>query len=460
MKYVKLFEHWLLEAEGKQDSFDVNNPGGWPVMNTTIGDFRNSVAGGKDESFLLSVLRRSLQTGEEWNPKSGEDKIIGASYGKSPAKTGFKPNIRVREAMKALNLDFEDGSKMENFYDSLSKHITEQKFCNYDENFTAKNFTKIVKDFSNYARDLEKMTPEKRIKFTGINNKNTVLVVKQILKGLEQKLASVESSPSKPFISIRGENFELELEVADIKDSSLNSDDANIVDFICKDINTLEIDGEYYTPSIKENELTLGMVMTWLNNFAKTGSNKEALLSNTGFKNYKKDIASIFAGEEAENLTSFAATIKIGGQNINFANSKGDGTETPMFGNGQMLGKCTFAFNSFEITEAGKSSIADSKLMSALMKAQKNIEIIGHTDSSGKEAYNQTLSEKRANAVLEELKKNKDFTKIKATLTAVGKGETQPAKDDEGGKNKTNAALNRRVEFIIDGKPAFDYSKI
>jgi outer membrane protein OmpA-like peptidoglycan-associated protein len=58
------------------------------------------------------------------------------------------------------------------------------------------------------------------------------------------------------------------------------------------------------------------------------------------------------------------------------------------------------------------------------------------------------------------LKKNKDFTKIKATLTAVGKGETQPAKDDEGGKNKTNAALNRRVEFIIDGKPAFDYSKI
>ena len=470
MKYVKLFENWLLtEAEGKQDAFDVNNPNGFPVANTTIGDFRKAVKSGKHTDFLMSIFRRACQTGEEWDPNAGKEVVEDAAYGTKPPKTNFGPQARVKEAMDALKLDYKDGDEMETLFGRLIAHLKEQKICDYSKSYTAKGFQDVVKDFSNYVKKLEKMSTYERQKLTltagrvsAKTDRSTLPIVKQILKDLEAKLAKVQEAKPKPYVAIAGvdEKFYLEFEVPDISDSSLNPDDGNIAAFICKDVNDYTIGGEEDTVPVDENQLTLGMAMTWVSNFAKTGTGKKSLLSKTGFNNYSKDIASIFGGEEAENLTSFAATIKIGGQNINFANSKGDGTETPMFGNNLMLGKCTFTFNSFEITASGKDSIANSKLMAALMKAQKSIEVVGHTDSSGKEAYNQTLSEKRANAVLEELKKNKDFTKIKATLTAVGKGETQPAKDDEGGKNNKNAALNRRVEFIIDGKPAFDYSKI
>lgn len=470
MKYIKLFESWkLMEAEGKQDAFDVNNPGGWPVMNTTIADFRDAVKSEKGDEFLTSVLRRALQTGKEWNPEAGKDVLEIATYFTAAPRTGFTPFTRVKEAMKSLKLDYEDGDEMEKLYDILRKHIAEQEFCDYKETFTATKFSDIVKDFSNYVKKLEKMENSQRQKFTGTagkvksaTDKNTLPIIKQILKDLEAKLQKTKDAKPKPYIQIAGagETFLLELGVPEINDSELNSDEAKISEFVCKDIETLKIGEESYDIPVKDNQLTLGMVMAWLNNFAKTGKSKDALLSSTGFNNYKKDIASIFSGEEAENLTSFASTLKIGGQNIKFANSKDGGTETPMFGNGKMLGKCTFAFNSFKVTEEGKKSITDAELMDALIKAKKSIEIVGHTDSTGKEDYNQTLSEKRANAVLEVLKGSKDFAKIKATITAVGKGETQPAKDDEGGKNKDMATLNRRIEFIIDGKLAFDYSKI
>ena len=64
----------------------------------------------------------------------------------------------------------------------------------------------------------------------------------------------------------------------------------------------------------------------------------------------------------------------------------------------------------------------------------------GHTDSVGAEAYNQKLSEKRANAVakaLEELGVSAD------KITAVGYGELKPVASN---KTKEGRAENRRVE--------------
>ena len=67
--------------------------------------------------------------------------------------------------------------------------------------------------------------------------------------------------------------------------------------------------------------------------------------------------------------------------------------------------------------------------------------ISGHTDSDGEEVYNQKLSEKRAEAVLEYLtKKGID----KARLSSIGYGESKPIKDNSTEKGKK---LNRRVEF-------------
>ena len=77
--------------------------------------------------------------------------------------------------------------------------------------------------------------------------------------------------------------------------------------------------------------------------------------------------------------------------------------------------------------------------------------IYGHTDSVSDEAFNQKLSEDRANAVFAELKKDG----VTATMDATGYGETKPVAPNEnpdGSDNPAGRALNRRVEIYI---PAF-----
>ena len=77
-----------------------------------------------------------------------------------------------------------------------------------------------------------------------------------------------------------------------------------------------------------------------------------------------------------------------------------------------------------------------------------NLEVIiavGHTDATGKDAYNQKLSVKRAEAVKAYLvskgiEKNRVYTE--------GKGEAQPVADN---KSKAGRAKNRRVEVEVVG---------
>lgn len=71
-----------------------------------------------------------------------------------------------------------------------------------------------------------------------------------------------------------------------------------------------------------------------------------------------------------------------------------------------------------------------------------NVEIGAHTDADGAAVYNQDLSERRAQAVLNYMKVRVDTTKY----SSVGFGETKPiaSNDTDEGKQK-----NRRVEFIV-----------
>ncbi|HUV76749.1 MAG TPA: OmpA family protein [Desulfobacterales bacterium] len=70
-----------------------------------------------------------------------------------------------------------------------------------------------------------------------------------------------------------------------------------------------------------------------------------------------------------------------------------------------------------------------------------NVEIDGHTDNMGPAAYNMTLSEKRANAVMKYLVDQG----VKAErLTMKGFGLTKPAASND---TKAGRAKNRRVEF-------------
>jgi outer membrane protein OmpA-like peptidoglycan-associated protein len=68
--------------------------------------------------------------------------------------------------------------------------------------------------------------------------------------------------------------------------------------------------------------------------------------------------------------------------------------------------------------------------------------IEGHADSTGPEAYNQRLSERRANAVMGYLVNSVGISQDR--LTAVGYGESRPAFPNDTPENQ---AKNRRVEF-------------
>lgn len=73
-----------------------------------------------------------------------------------------------------------------------------------------------------------------------------------------------------------------------------------------------------------------------------------------------------------------------------------------------------------------------------------HIQVDGHTDSKGKPAVNQKLSEDRAAAVVKYLvdKKKTD----PARLTSKGWGDTQPIADN---KTAAGRAKNRRVDFTV-----------
>lgn len=73
------------------------------------------------------------------------------------------------------------------------------------------------------------------------------------------------------------------------------------------------------------------------------------------------------------------------------------------------------------------------------------IEIGGHADARGSDAYNQELTEKRAGSVLDWFKTNCSDATL-GNFTSRGYGESQPV-----GSNKTakGMALNRRVEFKV-----------
>ncbi len=99
-----------------------------------------------------------------------------------------------------------------------------------------------------------------------------------------------------------------------------------------------------------------------------------------------------------------------------------------------------FEFDSAKLTS---DSIAKLNEAVAILKrnADDKIEIAGHTDSQGAEAYNQGLSERRAQAVADYLV---SMGANASNLTVKGYGESQPVADNS---TKAGRAANRRVEL-------------
>ena len=104
----------------------------------------------------------------------------------------------------------------------------------------------------------------------------------------------------------------------------------------------------------------------------------------------------------------------------------------------------TFASDSADLTPA-----ADTQLQTVADQLKQypdggTLTIVGHTDDVQDDAYNQTLSEKRANAVKTKLQQLTNLDKWNPTTT--GKGESEPRVKDTTDEAR---AANRRVEITL-----------
>jgi outer membrane protein OmpA-like peptidoglycan-associated protein len=80
----------------------------------------------------------------------------------------------------------------------------------------------------------------------------------------------------------------------------------------------------------------------------------------------------------------------------------------------------------------------------------RGVSIEGHTDAIGSEAYNQALSERRAESVTRELAYDGVHG---ARLATRGFGERYPVAPntrEDGSDNSHGRAKNRRVEVVIE----------
>jgi len=108
-----------------------------------------------------------------------------------------------------------------------------------------------------------------------------------------------------------------------------------------------------------------------------------------------------------------------------------------------------FAFDSAELSPEATSSLAKTADL-IRVGAPGDIAIIGHTDAKGDDAYNQRLSERRAQAIAEWMKGQ---VGVRLRSFAVsGKGETNPVAPNvrpDGSDDPSGRAKNRRVEIVI-----------
>jgi outer membrane protein OmpA-like peptidoglycan-associated protein len=115
----------------------------------------------------------------------------------------------------------------------------------------------------------------------------------------------------------------------------------------------------------------------------------------------------------------------------------------PKFEPFRLSSAAAFELSGSTLSDEGKAEI---KAFAAKLKGHKvnKITVEGYTDSSGPAEFNQVLSEKRANAVKDEMVNNG----IDASLiTAIGHGESNPIADNATSKGR---AANRRVKVTVD----------
>ena len=107
-----------------------------------------------------------------------------------------------------------------------------------------------------------------------------------------------------------------------------------------------------------------------------------------------------------------------------------------------MPGNITFATNSSNVS-ADFYRVLDSVALVINEFEKTYVDVIGHTDNTGADAYNQQLSEARASSVARYLESQKV---LQARILTRGMGESSPIASNDTPQGRS---LNRRVEIIL-----------
>jgi OOP family OmpA-OmpF porin len=106
------------------------------------------------------------------------------------------------------------------------------------------------------------------------------------------------------------------------------------------------------------------------------------------------------------------------------------------------IDRLNFAFDSAELTPRARAAL-DAAVAVIRDNSGVELDLVGHTDSTGSAAYNQRLSERRAQAAV-------DYLVSKGVpagqLRAVGRGESAPVASNDTNDGR---AQNRRVELVV-----------
>jgi outer membrane protein OmpA-like peptidoglycan-associated protein len=107
-----------------------------------------------------------------------------------------------------------------------------------------------------------------------------------------------------------------------------------------------------------------------------------------------------------------------------------------------MPGNITFAVDSVDIN-AGFYEVLDSVTLVLNEFDKTLVEVAGHTDSTGSDQYNQSLSQRRAGSVAAYLRSREVLAD---RLIEVGAGESRPIATNDTPQGRRQ---NRRVEITL-----------
>lgn len=446
MKYIKLFESWLLEAEEMaiNNKFSASQPQKTPVLLTTIEDF-NTV---KDEQlirFFEKLFKRAKQEegAEKFNPNPESAKDLKVEL-IEPLELEEEYASNIFGADKEYNVI--DPKDRDDNIERIANHfkISEKDAQILMERIIINLYPDKVKGYFNQKdKEGKRKFPANDTRMF-LKQKQTFTAAYKIVDpkaGCDVYFGPNRLSP-KTYgagngIIEKGLGF-----IFCIKDGKLIFDNYN--------------------------QCNMGQLLAFIQK--NMSPDDTDILDADGNARYLEYCAKLF-GNESEGSSALVAKwfpTKVGEKTLQLISDEtpvekgGKGVIMPLIiGVDKVIGTCGFDFDKATLKEDSKTTLSSPDLWKILTNAQTSIEIEGHTDGKGSATYNMKLSDDRAKSVLAFFKGLPEFEKIKPSvkITTVGKGKSQMVQPDDDGKNQEAAAKNRRVVIRIDGQGP-DYDKI